>query len=531
LADSALQAGYTPAQRHLGSRKWDNLGERSFTSFMQRNSVRSPVETLVRSASRRRHGLLAIEELSYALAVVLSGAILLLLLGTQILDWYWLVLLALVGLIAGAVRLRGRLISCYQVAQILDRRLHLSDTLSTAWFVLTTPSPSDSPRHLQVKQAEEVAADVHPQTAFPFEGQRALMLTALLLVIAGGLFGLRYFAYDQLTFQRTLVPIRFGSALEQFEAKFLTGNKHEQQLQARNEHDPPPSEDGPNLRQNQANGNNSAPGQRDREQPGKELSTMREGRQLGSQPNTHAPEESPKQESPPKLAKESASPTQNDPQQRASFNNNGNKNSGEQAAKGPPDEPSLTSKLRDALSGLLAKMQGGPRQQLGGDAAQPPSPNRNRSQAASSASQQSAQENAAGKEADANSLQAQQQAQSSEMANASRNQGSGDSSGHRSSDTRSAAGRQNGSKDAKEAEQLKAMGKLAEIIGKRSASVTGEMTVETRNSTQQLQTGYTHKIGSHSGISSVIDHDDVPMDDQQYVREYMKQVHSQPEAR
>ena len=42
----------------------------------------------------------------------------------------------------------------------------------------------------------------------------------------------------------------------------------------------------------------------------------------------------------------------------------------------------------------------------------------------------------------------------------------------------SGIGRQDGSKDVKLAEQLAAMGKISEIIGKRSANVTGELTVE-----------------------------------------------------
>ena len=41
----------------------------------------------------------------------------------------------------------------------------------------------------------------------------------------------------------------------------------------------------------------------------------------------------------------------------------------------------------------------------------------------------------------------------------------------------SGIGRQDGNKDTKLAEQIAAMGKISEIIGKRSANVTGEVTI------------------------------------------------------
>ena len=55
--------------------------------------------------------------------------------GTQILDWYWLVALASAGLAIGFVRLRKRALTRYEVAQALDQKLALRDTISTAWYV------------------------------------------------------------------------------------------------------------------------------------------------------------------------------------------------------------------------------------------------------------------------------------------------------------------------------------------------------------------------------------------------------------
>ena len=74
------------------------------------------------------------------------------------------------------------------------------------------------------------------------------------------------------------------------------------------------------------------------------------------------------------------------------------------------------------------------------------------------------------------------------------------------------------------------MGKLAEIIGKRSASLTGDMTVETPSSKQQLKTAYSQKTGQHQDLGGEINRDEVPLADQQYVRDYMDEVHKQAKA-
>ena len=49
-------------------------------------------------------------------------------------------------------------------------------------------------------------------------------------------------------------------------------------------------------------------------------------------------------------------------------------------------------------------------------------------------------------------------------------------------------GSQDGSKENHAAEQLKAMGKISEIIGRRSATVTGETSIEVQSGNQQLHT-------------------------------------------
>jgi hypothetical protein len=75
------------------------------------------------------------------------------------------------------------------------------------------------------------------------------------------------------------------------------------------------------------------------------------------------------------------------------------------------------------------------------------------------------------------------------------------------------------------------MGKLAEIIGKRSANLTGDITVETPSGKEQLKTAYSQKVGQHADLGGEINRDEIPLEYQQYVREYMERIHNQPKSR
>ena len=88
----------------------------------------------------------------------------------------------------------------------------------------------------------------------------------------------------------------------------------------------------------------------------------------------------------------------------------------------------------------------------------------------------------------------------------------------------SGIGRQDGSKDVRAAQQEKAMGKLSEVIGKRSANVSGEMTVEVQSGSQQLKTGYTQKSAQHAATGGDVSRDEVPLDLQPYVSGYFDEI-------
>src|SRR5262249_15694945 len=91
----------------------------------------------------------------------------------------------------------------------------------------------------------------------------------------------------------------------------------------------------------------------------------------------------------------------------------------------------------------------------------------------------------------------------------------------------SGIGSQDGDKAIRNAEQLAAMGKISEILGKRSATITGEATVEVQTTNQQLHTPYAQKGTQHREAGAEINRDEVPVSLQPYVQQYFEQVRKQ----
>ena len=456
----------------------------------------------MQSASRRRLGLLALQHFNLTAAVVLGGLILLLLLGTQILHWYWLVLLAVGGLVWGGLRLQNQFLTHYQVAQMLDRRLRLSDTLSTAWFLLATSPHSGAASQLQLRQAEKVARSVQTQLAFPFQPQRSWAITAMLLLVACTLFGFRYFSEDRLSLQHAFIPIHFGSFIEQLEGKLPARAARSQMSQTKNKQHSGDAADKTESPKGEDNFKSGAKNEGDPRGSEGRVNNSRDNQRLNDRMNSSSKTNSRGRDNQPS-ADANSKPESSDEQRRQQRNSTNNKvadgedENGNKALGNTSQQQSLAGKIREALSGLMQKIQSASRSSSAPqEAKQSAAAKSGNHPNSSEQNPQSNPEEDATSEAnnrDANSSQA-QQARSDQKTGASQGEGS-DSAGQQSADAHSAAGHQDGSKGTKEAEQQKAMGKLAEIIGKRSREVSGEMTVETLSGKQQLTTEYTQKNG------------------------------------
>jgi hypothetical protein len=461
---------------------------------------------------------IAIEQLSFAIAPVLGGVVLLLLLGTQILDWYWLALLGMVGAVIATVRMRNRKLSRYQTAQVLDRRLQLVDSLSTAWFLLEHKSGECSGVvEFQLKQAEEVAAAVDPIRAFPLTWQRTWTATGALAMVAISLFAARYLVTRTLSLQQSLIPVQMLPVIERVNThssgmtKFpgdsgaLT-RRMEQRAQLPNQ----TLKDTP-----QALGQQSGAESNSNDQSGSKTNN-------GSGTNPNA-QDADRQSRAASSGNSEANGKQSD-QLAGTQDPTKNADGKHQSNGGQESSSGLMDKMRDALSSFLAKMRQSS-SQTGQQNSRPSDEDKAASQSSGNAQQrqQDAQNQQSGQD---QGSEGQSQAQASERTQAAQGRSS-DSMPEKSADAHSGIGQQDGDKALKEAEQLQAMGKLAEIIGKRSASLTGDMTVETPSGKQELKTAYSRKLGHHSDAGGEINRDEIPLADQQYVRQYMELVRKQ----
>lgn len=74
------------------------------------------------------------------------------------------------------------------------------------------------------------------------------------------------------------------------------------------------------------------------------------------------------------------------------------------------------------------------------------------------------------------------------------------------------------------------MGKLTEILGKRSADLTGDMTVQSVAGTTALQTPDTGRLARHEDLGGEIRRDEVPPIYRDYVERYMERIRENPAA-
>src|SRR5580704_12668598 len=120
----------------------------------------SPVSQLLKKARRRCLLDLVLDQSALAISIAMGGAILLMLTGTSLLEWYWIAVLAIASLAIGLYRLRGRIPSEYRMAQRIDWKMSLADALSTATYFANEDQPICTE---QRRAAEEVARTIDPR--------------------------------------------------------------------------------------------------------------------------------------------------------------------------------------------------------------------------------------------------------------------------------------------------------------------------------------------------------------------------------
>jgi hypothetical protein len=470
------------------------------------------VLTLIRQARRRflRNELFC--QCANAFSAALIGFILLLLLGTQILSWEFAAVIPVAAAAYGIFRATRRTPEPYRLAQLIDQRLSLADTLSTAYFFSqgsgeAASDVSGEVRRIQLQRAEQLAPEVDLRHAIPYTIPRTAYLMAALLLVASSLFALRYGISRRLDLKPPLAQMlqeQFGWKPKPQSAK---DNRHKKTEPPQGQQDDPAVAADDQKQQNAAepeqaqNSDSDMAGQqqadnKDAGPKGDQKQQAENGdKKNGDEGDAQAEEKSDSSGEP----SENGQQGENGKQEQAQSGNKQDANSG--------DNSSLLSKVKDAVQNLLSKVK----PQQGSQGSQQQAADQGQKQ------QGEAQDGQPGDEAKNSQDQQGKGAGKSDTQQSSKQPGSG-------------IGSQDGDKSIKQAEQLAAMGKISEILGKRSANITGESTVEVQNTSQQLKTQYVQRGAQHSQGGAEISRDEIPVALQSYVEQYFEQVRKQAPA-
>ena len=471
-------------------------------------------------------------QFTLAVSLVLGAIILLLLAGTQILDWRILALLIVCGAIVGLVRTMRALPSLYQVAVLIDRRAQLFDSLSTAWIFelgkgTATPVPEMAAG--QRSQAEALASGVDLETALPFTMPRATYAMAALFLVATSLFALRYGISRNLDLKPPLTtvvldalgwnpPVSADKSKQKPESKMMALLK---QLGI------PVSEAGEKIQPANLDPATDAAldtiADTDYDNSSSKNPPGGKSEDASLQSKNGDPSSDPEDSS----SNDQAAPGKGNPEDTMG-SNEGPQQGEQQASKSGSagENSSLLSKLKDALNNMMSKSKS--QQSSGGQKSQSQTAQAQNGEKTNDKGQPGQGKEEGGKD-NADAAQDGQQQGDSEAAQNSPGKGGGKSNDKDSSaQPGSGIGKQDGAKDLRAAQQEKAMGKLSEVIGKRSANVTGEMTVEVQSGTQQLKTGYSMRNAQHSATGGDLNRDEVPLDLQPYVSGYFDEIRKAP---
>lgn len=487
------------------------------------------LEDLIRRARRRLILNDSLSQMALAAAVFAGGLALVLVLGTAFLAWWTLAIFGALGLGIGIYRVRVHTPDPYTTAVHLDENAHLKDTLSTALHFSSQPlstqgDPSAEFRRLQHDQATAAAKTVSLEAAVPFTFPRAVYAMAALCLLASALIAIRYRSGKGLDLRRPITEVLFEDQAAEAMKKngqfphSRPGQWTDEAQQMLSKLGLAPKPEGPN------------PGDQDAldeaieqalRQPGKEAGKSApkggEADKTSQGKDAIASDDTPGGDPIQGGDKNSGDPKDNDGKAASKDGDPGDK--GSPRKDGDNSQESLMSKLKDAVSSLLAKNkpdQNGPQ----------PKPQGQKSAQNQQAKNEKKGEAGEGKpeKSDANSDSDDTDPNGDALGG---QQGEGKETTASNTPQKqegSGIGAQDGSKETKLAEQLKAMGKISEIIGRRSATVTGETSIEVQSGNQQLHTAYSKTNAAHAETDGDVTRDEIPLSVQAYVQQYFTEV-------
>lgn len=453
-----------------------------------------------------------------AFSAALVAVILLLIAGTQILSWYWAALLPAAAIAVALYRVRKRLPSLYVTAQTVDRRMQLADSLSTAVFFENADAAKNAStdlRRLQAAQAERVAQQVDVPRAVPYTIPQTAYVAAVLLLVASSVFALRYGLTDHLDLKQPLARIlaqSFGWGASEQKApadarKNADKGESDDALASSEEGDRNETADATPQPDDAAENYTNA----------QEKNATKADKNSQNQPqNDTAEDQEDHAEDANAEGKQDSASNPKSGQQKG----NEGQSKGNQASNASQNSQSLLSKMKEAMQNLMSSLQQQPSQNAGNQSGKngKSQQNEGKQQASKGEKKSGSQSEDAQDQQSADGQEAQDaQGQATERADSALN----------NKQPGSGAGSRDGSKDVKAAEQLAAMGKITEIIGKRSQNITGEATIDVRNTSQQLRTAYQDRSAEHAQAGAEINRDEIPVALESYVTQYFERVRKQ----
>lgn len=479
---------------------------------------------------RRRHMTTELVRHSLtALVFGLSGLVILLLAGTQIFDWYWPVLLFVTAFGVGVWQFQKHKPTLYRLAQMVDARLNTYDALSTAFHFQTEAGPMVDAQRAAVAR---LATTLAPETAIPMQWPKTTYAVAALSLAAFTLVGIRYGILNTLDLsapvsEAVIDVFRFSSITGKRQMAKSEQTKLNEELQKLGLSPDENAKDELTKIEMAKEGEISTadiPDVNDlsdtvRGEKGK-AATEGKGTNPGEGEGGEGTQDSQNQDpnDPGKQGKSEEGKPQ-DAKNAKQGTKSGDNNL--QAAKN-----SMMDKMKDAFANMMNKLkqpnpQEGQQQaanQKGGDkggqqkGGQQPGKQPGKGNESQKGAEQPGDEGA-----EANEKQAQAQGQGGDKS----------ASMQAPPDAKSGVGKADGDKSIKDAEQLQAMGKISEIIGKRAKDIAGEVMVEVNGGKQQLRTQYSNSAAKHTESGGEIHRDEVPLQHQQYVQQYFEQVRKQ----
>lgn len=478
---------------------------------------------LVRQAKKRLYAQLVLDQLTWGAVAGLACLVLLLITGTQVLRWYWPALLVVLSAAVGWWRSRHRFPDDYQSALRVDRSLGANDLLSTAWYFENGGTARTAKTEFLTpvqQQAESLASHSVSASVIPWRRPAALWPVLGLMAVACGVFGIRYGVLQSMDLRGPIAEVRFDT---------LTGAPL-----------PPAGKPGagkkPGLPQPEGiaipDGERADLAGEDpfRQEDLKNFQVASNEMGKAGKGENGRRADSPAAGDEESVSSEEGSGDDAADSDSAAGSKDPARKEGKQAQDKQPPAPKdggLMDKMRDALANLMDKLK---MDQKGGDSQQMASNKKGGSKGGEGKKQNDGGMPSKGKQEAGEDPGDQAQGdqpgdgQQSQMAKAGNQNNDAPSKNEKSG-----VGSQDGRKDTELAEHAEAMGKLSEILGKRSQNLQGEVMVEVTNSkNQQVRTAFTGKKAAHTDAGGEINRDEVPLHLQHYVQSYYEQIRKQP---